>query len=82
MTKTNTPATTAERFLVSINLGSMEVWTDDGEDAQLRALSLCDFPSVNTLYVNGVLCSIGKWELYGELLSFFATPVSEGSQRG
>lgn len=80
MTKPAMPATAP--MLVSINLGSMEIWTDDGEDAYLRALAINEFPSINTVYVNGKLCSVSNCELYGELLSFDATPIDGGSNNG
>jgi hypothetical protein len=82
MTKPTMPATAAEPMLVSIDLRSMEVWTDDGRDAYLRALDVCKVDSANAVYVNGKLCSIGNFELYGELLSFDATPIDGGSQHG
>jgi hypothetical protein len=45
-------------------------------------LAIGEFPSVNTLCVNGVLCTIGSVELYGPLLTFDATPIEGGSQHG
>lgn len=80
MTKPTMPA--MRPLLVSIDLGSMEVWTDDGENAHLRALAIGEFPSINVVYLNGKLCSMSNIELYGQLLSFDATPIDGGSQRG
>lgn len=82
MTKTISPATTAKRMLVSIDLRSMSVYDENGRDACLRMLDVRQDDQANVVFVNRSLCNVDGFELYGELLSFFATPVSEGSQRG
>lgn len=83
MTKTISPATTAKRMLVSIDLRSMSVYDEDGRDAYLRTFATSGRENeANVVFVNRSLCNVDGFELYGELLSFFATPVSEGSQRG
>ncbi len=82
MTKTVMPAT-AERFLVSINLRSMEVRTEDGRDAYLRAVDgPLQVDSFNSVYVNGTRCFISNYKLYGSLLLFLATPIAGGSNNG
>jgi hypothetical protein len=76
------PGLPAEQLTVAIDFRSMACWTDDGKDACLRLLAIGEFPSLNRVCINGKVCNIGNFELYGELLTFDATPIDGGSQHG
>jgi len=81
MVKTTTPTTSAEHFLVSINLRSMKVYDEEGRDVRLRVIDGHD-PEIqeNCILVDGRLHKIQDFELYCEVLSFYATPIDGGAR--
>lgn len=75
------PTTSAERLLVSIDLRSMAVYDEDGNDVCLRMIN-GHHPDIqeNCVFVDGKLHKTEGFELYCELLTFWATPVVGGSR--